>query len=557
MKIKNKILIGISVMLILLIIVLSTTMYHEIKKSTELMVTERLSDQVKSMSAIIKQYEKMGYSEEKTTEILREMFYNDKEFPKNLNVKLAGKGFIFIMDKDGTNIIHPALEGKNLVEKKKGFKKIYTQRNGMDKYISPKNGKWKITVFSDDVPYGWIISSTAFKDMIINEHVMRIMKINLFILITGLVIFIVVIALFVTHTIKPLEKISNKLHQIASGEGDLTATLEVRSNDEIGEIAIAFNQFLETIKNMIIEVSNSSQSVNEICVSLENISLRTQDVFDKLNHIIGEIVTGSKEQKNDIVITQEALSELSNEITQIYEISSSMKENSIEIQNVNELSKTGINNLQESSVQSVDASNQVSASIKDLYNQIDRISQVSKMIKDISDQTNLLALNASIEAARAGEVGKGFAVVANEVSKLAEESNKYSQEISEIINDIEEKVSYTNSLSQKVLQASDNQSLTFENSKKDFSNVSELLDEMLKNIKGVDEQIVKVETNKADIINYISRLSDVSEEVACSTEEVSDLTDDFNKNIMELSNVASKLRESSDVMINMISRFKY
>ncbi len=558
MKIKNKLILGISIMLSVLAILLSVIMYFEIKKSTEAMVEERLSDQVKNICAVAKEYEKLGYSEKETISILRETFYSsDKEFPKNLKVKIAGKGFSFILDSKGTNVVHPALEGKNLIQKNDGFKKMYEQKNGVQKYISPKNGKWKITVFSDDAPYGWIIASTAFRDMIIGEHVIHLMKINSIVIFSGLIIFLIITYFFISAMIKPLNKITDKLNEIASGQGDLTSTIDINSKDEVGKIAEAFNKFLYTIKNMIIEVSNSSKDVNDTSLKLEEVSIKTQNIFENLNDIIQEIVRGAKEQENDIATTKQAIDGLSDEIAKIYGVSSTMKNNSLKIQDSNEVSKEGLLNIEKSNDKSVDTINMVNESIQDLYNQINRISEVTKMINDISSQTNLLSLNASIEAARAGEAGKGFAVVADEVSKLAVESNKYAEEISSIISDIENKVTYTINLSKEVKVVAEEQVSTVDKSKDDFNKVDNLLSDILININNMDDGIKKTEETRAAMIGYIDRLFEISQEFSQSTSDVSKLSTDFNNNIQNLSEGSLSLRESSDNLMDMVSQFKY
>ncbi len=558
MKIKNKIIIGVSIMLFILAVILSVVMYFEIKKSTEMMVEERLSDQVKTISAVAKEYENLGYSEQETISILRETFYSStEEFPKNLKINIAGKGFIFIIDKDGKNVVHPALEGKNLIQKNDGFKKIYEQKNGVQKYISPKNGKWKITTFSDDAPYGWIIASTAFRDMIIGEHVIHLMKTNLSVIFLGLIIFLVITYFFVSVMIKPLEKIISKLNEIASGKGDLTTTIDINSKDEVGRIAEAFNKFLDTIKNMIMEVSNSSKDVDDISETLEDVSNNTRNIFDNLNLIIDEIVSGAEKQENYVTTVKNALDSLANEISNIYTMSSNMKQKSIEIQKSNNVSREGMDNLQKTNDSSVNTSNEVSDSIKDLYEHINKISEVTEMINDISSQTNLLSLNASIEAARAGEAGRGFAVVADEVSKLAIESNKYSEEISNIINEIKDKVNYTTTLSKEVRLVADEQANTVKQSKEDFNNVSSLLNEILISINTIDDGIKRTESNKESMVDYIDRLSNIAQEFSQSTDDVSKLSTDFDEKIQNLSKGSLKLRESSDKLMKMVSQFKY
>ncbi len=557
MKLKRKMLIGISAMVLLLLVAVGGTVYIYLKQNTEALVVERLGDQVKSMTAVIKQYEKMGYSETETRDILRDMLYDDKEFPKNLKVKQAGKGFIFILDSNGTNIVHPALEGKNLVEKKKGFKKIFNEKNGMDKYISPKNGEWKITVFSNDAPYGWIIASTAFKDRIISDHVAEIMQANIIVFLIGIVIFILVSSVFISYITKPIIKMTKKLDEVASGEGDLTTEIEVNSNDEIGDIANAFNRFLASIKNMIIEIADSSKELNEICVSLENVSSEVDSVFDTLDVVINEISEGTQNQSEDIVEAAKTLTELGDKISEIHKISNMMKESSVKIQDVNEISKNSMLTLQESNNKNVQASNEVRDSIINLRDRVSRISEVISVINGISNQTNLLALNASIEAARVGEAGKGFAVVAEEVAKLAEESSKSAEEISMIVGEIQQQVLQTDNLMENVLSLSDTQEQCVTKSKDDFSNVSLLLNDMLDTVNGVDSEIVTVDANKDDVLVAINRVAAVSQEMTATTEEVSAISNQFNENVKSIASGSKRLRKSSDMLMAMVSKFKY
>ncbi len=557
MKLKRKMLIGIGAMVLLLLVAVAGTVYIYLNQNTEALVVERLGDQVKSMSAVIKQYEKMGYSEDDTRDILRNMLYDDKEFPKNLKVKQAGKGFIFILDSKGKNIVHPALEGKNLVEKKKGFKKIFTEKNDMDKYISPKNGEWKITVFSNDAPFGWIIASTAFKDRIISDHVAEVMRANIIVFLIGLVLFVLISSIFISYMIKPIIKITEKLDEVAAGEGDLSTVIEVNSNDEIGDIANAFNRFLVSIKTMIIEIADSSKELNDVCVSLENVSGEVDSVFDTLDVVINEISEGTQNQSEEIVEAAKTLNELGDKISQIHNISKVMKESSVKIQDVNEISKNSMLTLQDSNQKNVAASNEVRDSIIDLRDKVSRISEVITVINGIANQTNLLALNASIEAARVGEAGKGFAVVAEEVAKLAEESNKSAEEISTIVGEIQQKVLQTDNLMENVLNLSDVQEHCVTKSKDDFGNVSLLLNDMLDTVSGVDSEIMTVDANKDDVLVAMNRVAAVSQEMTATTEEVSAISHQFNENIKSIASGSKRLRKSSDMLMAMVSKFKY
>jgi methyl-accepting chemotaxis protein len=552
MKIKYKILIVTLGMVLILISLIGSTVYLNIQRSTEEMVIERLRDQVRGISATIKQYEKLGYSETETRDILRDSLYDDKEYPQNLLVDLAGTGFVFVLDKVGNNIVHPAVEGQNLIETDAGFKKIITEKKGVDKYISPKNGEWKITVFSDDSPYGWIVSSTAFRDAIIKDRVLSVMKSNATIAIPGLMMFAVITILFVGYIMKPLMNITKKLEEIASGKGDLTDSLEIYSKDEIGEIASAFNKFSSTIRDMVVGISVSSGNLNEVCSSLEEVSEEVTSTSEKLSNIITEIADGATNQATDVITTANNLSELGEEINEIHEISNMMKEGSIEIKGINETSKESMVDLQKSNSDNVNASNEINDAISALYEKVQRISEITEVIDGISSQTNLLALNASIEAARAGEHGRGFAVVADEVGKLAEESNSSAVEISALVDEIQGQVVYTRELMGNVLKLSEHQVEAVEKTKDDFNNVALSLDDMITQVDGVDSRIISIEDKKNDILTAVQSIAGASQEMAASTEEVAAFSDEFQANVRELSCDAKSLREASENLSSMI-----
>ena len=557
MKLKYKIVIGTISMVLILVSLIGITVYVNVQRSTEEMVIERLGDQVKMMSATIKQYEKLGYSEIETIAILRDSVYDNKKYPENLLVDLAGTGFVFILDKDGNNIVHPALEGQNLIKTSTGFKKIFTEKNGVDKYISPKNGEWKITVFSDDSSYGWIVSVTAFQDALVRDHLKSIMKSNAVVVILGLITFTIITILFVGYITKPLMIIRNKLTEIASGKGDLTLSLEINTKDEIGEIAEAFNRFLSTIRDMVVGISASGGNLNEVCNSLEVVSGEVTNATEKLSGIITEIAEGATNQAIEVISTADNLSKLGEEINEIHEISNMMKKGSVEIKGINEISKESMIDLQKSNNDNVKASNEINDAISILYEKVERISEITEVINGISSQTNLLALNASIEAARAGEHGRGFSVVADEVGKLAEESNRSVVEISSIVTEIQGQVAYTRELMGDVLKLSGYQGKAVEKSKNNFNNVALSLKDMIMRIDGVDSRIIIVDGNKNNILTAIHNIAGVSQEMAASTEEVAAFSDELQASVRDISHDAKSLRESSENLSSMIEKFKY
>ncbi len=357
--------------------------------------------------------------------------------------------------------------------------------------------------------------------------------------------------------VQPVKDINARLGKVAGGEGNLSELLEVKGRDEIAHLATNYNKIINAIRTMAIEISKSTAQLEDVSNSLEKITGEVAVSSQDLSVITLEIAKGASNQAERIFETSEKLTELGNEIKKINSISEIMKDGSNEIKSISQVSKESMVSLNLSNDKNIKASNDINEAINQLYIKVMRISDITDFINGLSRQTNLLALNAAIEAARAGEHGRGFAVVAEEVSKLADESNASTFEISAIVSEIQRQVNFTKGLMDGVLKVSKDQSVAVNKSKDDFEHVSDSLEDLIKNVNNVNGKITNVDTNKNDIVLSIQNIANVSQETADSSNKVATFTESFEANLQKINENAINIRKLSDNLSNMVEKFNY
>ncbi|AND10299.1 methyl-accepting chemotaxis protein [Bacillus thuringiensis] len=356
--------------------------------------------------------------------------------------------------------------------------------------------------------------------------------------------------------VKPIQQIDTKLKELASQEGDLTARLQVNSNDEIGAIAASFNKMLENLQHIInrvqktsVEVQTASENMLEKTNTSREATVRVQSSMSNLNASI-------QSQASSIEESSTAMDDMAVSVQRIAESASSVAELAVA---TSEHASDGSTVIQKSVSQMTtihEAVNATSEVVERLITHTKYIDTAVQSISNIAEQTNLLALNASIEAARAGEQGKGFAVVADEVRKLAEQSKTAATDINQLLHQIQNDTETASSMMSQGRSEAFEGIHVIREAGTSFTTIVEQVNKVSTQMQDIsataEEMAASAEEMNASLNNIASISTEVSSETAATAQSAEQKVIVMN----EMTVTAGKMKQTVEELDQLVSHFK-
>ena len=425
----------------------------------------------------------------------------DKVLDTVNQLKLPADGFAILTDRSGTIIahkdparvlkplsaIHPTLNAdylSGLIQGQAWSELAWDNQQRLVTAIAIPDSDWELLLVLDKAK---LLSP-------LHQQLWGQIGITLIVLLVGLA----AIGALITLLLRPLRAVSRALEKMAT-DSDLTQRLKVESNDEVGQVAANFNQFVASLHELIAHVRNEAQLMDRQAAEAVADNSATEQELGK--------------QQQEIAMVATAVTEMSTATLEIANNAEHTAAAALQSSSSSQHGRQLVNQTHGSIASLANEVGEATTVIAELSQHANEISSVLSTIQGIAEQTNLLALNAAIEAARAGEQGRGFAVVADEVRVLSKRTAASTTEIQKTIDTLQRTTQQAVTMMQKSRHLA-------ERSVNDAEAASQAIDE---------------------VTQAVSQISDMSIQIATAAEEQTKVTEEITSNITAIKEVGDEL----------------
>ncbi|MFM1652371.1 methyl-accepting chemotaxis protein [Brevibacillus sp. B_LB10_24] len=392
-----------------------------------------------------------------------------------------------------------------------------------------------------------------------NYHEAQALQQKIFIVQISLAIIAAVLTVVVggmvsKSILEPLRRVGTAAQEIARGK--LNQQIDVKRMDELGMLAVSFNQMAANIRDLIMQVQQASGKVAASSDELSQSTEQTKVAINQIAEMIEEVATGADAQVQSVEESKQAITEMVSGIMNISESSSQVAEASQETAREAEQGNYSLQRAVNQMGTIKSSVGDTAVMVKALNERSRDIGKIVGTITDISAQTNLLALNATIEAARAGEHGRGFAVVADEVRKLAEQTGESARQITGMITEIQTDTNRAVEAMNKGTQEVDLGMGIINEAGEAFQRIYASIQNVASQIQQVTAVTETLSASSEEVAATVEELARIARDSSANTQGVAATTEEQLAYIEEISSAVHQLNQMANDMQSVINKFE-
>lgn len=490
------------------------------------------------------------------------------------NIKFGESGYSYIINSRADVISHPTIRtGATARDEAKNFgtlenlvdpeyveeiikiqERISSKESGVGKYS--RNGKVIHIGFAPIESKNWtLVVSIAEAEILLGLNTL----LRILLVLVGITSLLGLLAssFFIKRITSKINKLTEYSHRIS--EMDFTENIDdniLSREDELGVIGSSLQTIIDHIRNM---VYNLSQSAAQVAASSQQLAAISEETTASANNIYEasyKISESSKHQHKEILNATSSIKEISLQMDNVSEKTKDANNLSIEIFSKAKSGKERINEAIAQMDNIKSSTLTVKKSLEEIIQSSKKMNQMLNIIENISEETNLLALNASIEAARAGEYGLGFAVVANEIKNLAEETQKSAKEIKSIIANNNILIEETNDKMDSNTNEVERGVIAVNGAKTSFDEIANLIEDITRRIEDIAESTFTVENNVDNLVKSSDIIEEMSHSISMEIMNSSNATEEQLSSMEEIASSAENLAILAEKVRNLLDNIK-
>ncbi|MEK5061700.1 methyl-accepting chemotaxis protein [Paenibacillus sp. FSL H7-0326] len=465
-------------------------------------------------------------------------------------VNIGTEGYAIVLDQQRNIVVHPTME-LGIRAGEDFFDQMFASDQG--EFDFTYEGDSKRMEFTTNELTGWKVGGIVF-DTEIEGITQPILIATSIVIVVAIVLGLSLVFYLIASITKPLQALRTSAARIS--EGDLTEKIQLKNNDELGDLAGSFNQMSHNLRTLIQEIGSKSEHVAASSEELTASSMQTATASEYVASSLQEVASRAETQNDQLNQTVEALTQISMGIQKV-------AGNAVHVSDLTKHAAEQAADGNDSVLKTMDQMNAIYKSVNKSNEQLQSLQQRSQeiavivdLIGGIAGQTKLLSLNASIEAARAGEHGRGFAVVAEEVGHLAKQSEEAAKQIIELIGHIL-KETETTAESMKLAAEKVESGLTISfNTTETFSSIIQNIQEIPVQVEEVATLSEQIAASAGQVTSTAQNLLTLSTENASLSEDMASSTQEQLASMEEISAASASLSKLAEELQELVQQFK-